>query len=82
MCAPTTAQYQNLPAVDAALIAHFCRAQQPPPWTPPAPEVRQLQARVRRLEALVEMRGMEHNRPQAGSNHRRNGIDCGAPRLP
>ncbi len=55
--------------VDAALIAHFCRAQQPPRWTPPAPEVRdlQVQALVRRLEALAELRGMEYNRHQAGS---------------
>ncbi len=48
--------------VDAELIARFGVAQQPPAWTPPAPEVRQLQALVRRLEALTEMRTMESNR--------------------
>ncbi len=30
--------------VDAELIARFCAAQQPLAWTPPAPEVRALQA--------------------------------------
>jgi transposase len=53
--------------VDAMLIAQFCRAQQPPLWTPLTPEVCELQALVRRLEGLTEMRGMEHNRFHAGS---------------
>jgi transposase len=35
---------------DAALIAHFCQTQQPPPWTPPEASVRELQALVRRVE--------------------------------
>jgi transposase len=48
--------------VDAELIAHFCQAQQPPAWTPPVSEVRELQALVRRLEALTEMRVAEENR--------------------
>ena len=52
---------------DAELIARFCQAQQPPQWTPPAPEVRELQALVRRLESLVEMRVAEENRLEAGS---------------
>lgn len=51
--------------VDAELIARFCLAQQPPAWTPPAAQVRELQALVRRLEALVEMRTMESNRLEA-----------------
>jgi len=51
--------------VDAELIARFCVALQPLAWTPPAPEVRQLQALVRRLEALVEMRTAESNRLEA-----------------
>jgi transposase len=51
--------------VDAELIARFCVAQRPPAWTPPAPEVRELQALVRRLEALVEMRVAEANRLEA-----------------
>ncbi len=52
--------------VDAALIAHFCASQQPPAWTPPTAEVQELQALVRRLDALVEMRTMERNRLSAG----------------
>jgi transposase len=51
--------------VDAELIARFCIAQQPLAWTPPAPEVRELQALVRRLEALTEMHTMESNRLEA-----------------
>jgi len=51
--------------VDAELIARFCVAHQPLAWMPPAPEVRQLQALVRRLESLVEMRTMESNRLEA-----------------
>jgi transposase len=52
--------------VDAELIARFCLAQQPPAWTPPAPEVRELQALARRLEALIEMRVAEENRLSSG----------------
>ena len=51
--------------VAAELIARFCQAQQPPAWTPPAAEVRELQALVRRLEALTEMRVAEENRLEA-----------------
>ncbi|MGI8836993.1 MAG: IS110 family transposase [Pyrinomonadaceae bacterium] len=54
--------------VDAELIARFCLAQQPPPWTPPAPEVRELQALVRRLKSPIEMRVAEENRLSAGVN--------------
>jgi transposase len=52
--------------VDAELIARFCQAQQPSAWTPPAQEVRELQALVRRLESLIEMRVMEENRLSSG----------------
>jgi transposase len=48
--------------VDAELIARFCLAQQPEAWQPPLPQVRYLQALVRRLESLVEMRVAEENR--------------------
>jgi transposase len=52
--------------VDAALIAGFCAERRPPAWAPPAPELRELQALVRRLESLVEMRTMEQNRLSSG----------------
>ena len=47
---------------DAALIADYLRTQAPPVWTPPPVEARQLQALVRRLDALLEMRTQETNR--------------------
>lgn len=52
--------------VDAELIARFCLAQEPPAWTPLPQEVRDLQALVRRLDSLVEMRVMEENRLSSG----------------
>ena len=52
--------------MDAALIADFTATQHPPAWTPPAPEIRQLQALVRRLDALLGMRTQEANRLEAG----------------
>ncbi|CAA9430735.1 MAG: hypothetical protein AVDCRST_MAG74-3680 [uncultured Pyrinomonadaceae bacterium] len=53
--------------VDAELIARFCLAQQPKAWQPPAPERRELQALVRRLESLTEMRVAEENRLSSGT---------------
>jgi transposase len=52
--------------VDAALITGFCLERRPPAWHPPAPELRELQALVRRLDSLVEMRTMEENRLSSG----------------
>lgn len=53
--------------VDAELIARFCLAQEAPPaWIPQPAEVRHLQALVRRLESLIEMRVMEEKRLSSG----------------
>lgn len=52
--------------VDAELIARFCLAQEPPAWKPLAAELRELQALVRRLESLIEMRVAEENRLSSG----------------
>jgi len=52
--------------VDAELIARFSLAHEPQAWQPPLPEVRHLQALVRRLESLVEMRVAEENRLSSG----------------
>ena len=49
-------------AVDAGIIARFCLAMNPEPWTPPVPAVRRLQAIARRLDALIAMRTQELNR--------------------
>jgi transposase len=47
---------------DAGVIARFCLALAPAPWTPDPLEIRELKALVRRLEALMEMRQQEVNR--------------------
>lgn len=52
-------------ALDAALIADFCRTQRPPRWTPPPPEWRQLQALVRHLEDLQADYQRQRNRQHA-----------------
>lgn len=52
--------------VDAELIAQYIQAHRPPAWTPPPRELRVLQALVRRLDALQEMRTQEVNRLAAG----------------
>lgn len=51
--------------LDAALIADFCRTQQPPLWSPPPPEWRQLQALVRHLEDLQADYQRQRNRQPA-----------------
>lgn len=52
--------------VDAELIARFCQTQRPQLWAPAPPEVRALQALVRRLDSLIEMHTMESNRLSSG----------------
>ncbi len=46
-------------AVDAALIARFCRSQVPEAWIPPAPEIRILQALMRHYEHLKTTRAQQ-----------------------
>jgi len=53
--------------IDAELIARYTATQQPAAWTPPAREIRELQALVRRLDALHGMRTQELNRLAAGA---------------
>ena len=53
-------------AVDADVLADFCAAHQPPPWTPWPVEVRELQSLIRRREALLDMLTQEKNRYAAG----------------
>ncbi len=48
--------------VDAALIARFCEEARPQAWTPPPPELVELQALVRHLESLGEVRQQLRNR--------------------
>lgn len=53
-------------AVDADLLADYTAKEQPALWTPLPREVRELQALVRRLDALLGMQTEERNRQQAG----------------
>ncbi len=52
---------------DATLIARFCAERRPPQWQPLPTEIRELQALVRRLDSLLEMRQMEANRREAST---------------
>lgn len=62
-------------AIDAELIARFCQAHQPPAWSPPPREIRNLRAFIRRREALTEMISAEKNRLEsAGSSTVRTDI--------
>lgn len=47
---------------DAKLIARYALEKQPALWTPPPPNMIELQALLRRIEHLLEMRQMEQNR--------------------
>jgi transposase len=47
---------------DARLVAEYARREEPPAWQPPPPEVRELQALVRRLDDLTEMAAREKGR--------------------
>ena len=46
-------------AVDAALIARFCKSQSPEPWIPPLPEIRVLQALIRHCDHLKKTRAQQ-----------------------
>jgi transposase len=46
-------------AVDAALIARFCKSQSPEPWIPPPPEIRVLQALTRHYDHLKKTRAQQ-----------------------
>ncbi len=47
---------------DAKVIARFCAALKPAPWTPPPLEIEQLQALVHRLDSLTTMQQQEQHR--------------------
>jgi transposase len=53
--------------VDADVLVDFCRAHQPPAWTPWPVEVRLLQGLVRRVDAVQDMLTQERNRLLAGA---------------
>ncbi|RMD66247.1 IS110 family transposase [Candidatus Parcubacteria bacterium] len=51
--------------IDAATIADFARTQNPRAWTPPSPQLKQLQALTHQLDALKKMKTQETNRLKA-----------------
>lgn len=53
--------------LDADVIAEYAAKERPPLWMPLPREVRDLQALVRRLDALLGMHTDERNRAQAGA---------------
>lgn len=60
---------------DARTIADFCLKESPAAWQPLSPEVKQLQALTRRIEALDEMLLMEENRKEVAPAAARPSID-------
>jgi transposase len=61
--------------LDAAIIADFIRAHQPPAWQPPKQEVAQLQALVRRREELSLMLQGEKNRLEGVAPNVRSSLE-------
>ena len=59
---------------DAKLIARFARGRQPPPWVPPPPGIRLLQALLRRADDLHTMVQMERNRLDTADDGVRDSI--------
>jgi transposase len=67
---PTRVKYAGLmrgrgnktDAADARLIAEYAARERPPAWQPPPPEVRELQALVRRLDDLAGLAAREKGR--------------------
>lgn len=51
--------------IDAGLIARYCLAMAPEPWTPPPLEQRQLRGWTLRVQALKDIRQQESNRLEA-----------------
>ena len=62
-------------AIDAKLLADFCREKHPTAWQPPSPAERQLRALVLRHQALVEIQTQEKNRAHVVRDAVRDSID-------
>jgi transposase len=48
--------------LDATLIAHFCKSQNPEPYSPPHPSVKELQVLLRHYDSLVDALTLQKNR--------------------
>src|SRR5207248_8895487 len=60
--AAASGQGNKTDPADARAVAAFARDRCPPAWPPPAPEIRELQGLVRRIDDLVEMAAREKGR--------------------
>jgi transposase len=60
--AQSTLSRNKTDKADAKLIAHFCQVMSPPSWHPESQEIQDLQALVKRIDVLIEMRQQEVNR--------------------
>lgn len=62
-------------AIDAKLLADFCREKQPPVWNPPSLTERRLRALVLRHQMLVDMQTQEKNRYESLREDIRDSLD-------
>jgi transposase len=63
-------------AIDARLLAAFCREKRPAPWVPPSPGERALRALVLRHQALVQIQTQEKNRLQVAREEVRENVQA------
>lgn len=61
-------------AVDARVLASFCREKAPPAWQPPPASLRTLRALVQRHQALVAMQTQEQNRLESAREEVRESL--------
>lgn len=61
-------------AVDARVLASFCREKAPPAWQPPPASIRTLRALVQRHQALIAMQTQEKNRLESAREDVRESI--------
>lgn len=62
-------------AIDAKLLADFCREKQPPVWNPPSLTERRLRALVLRHQMLMDMQTQEKNRCESLREDIRDSLD-------
>lgn len=63
-------------AIDARLLAAFCREKHPDPWVAPSPGERALRALVLRHQALVQIQTQEKNRLQVAREEVRENVQA------
>lgn len=63
-------QRNKTDGLDAALIADYCRTQEPPAWEPPALELKELRALARHLDDLKQEKQRAKNRLEAQTTSR------------